>query len=377
MTDATPSDAGDPGRADAASPEKVEQVATEFDARGQPYARVTVVRREAPVSANVGDRALVTADGEIVGWIGGASCAQSIIEEEATAALETGEPTLVGLAPDPADVDRPGVEAYPMTCHSGGTIELFVEPVTPAPRLVVVGETPVARSLVQLAAELTYEVTAVTDPDGGDAGGGDTKASDATVAATDVESVADAIQEADYVVVASMGEYDEVGVAAGLRAGAAYVGLVASDERRDAAATTVANRLALDRDTVLDAVTTPAGIDIGAQTAEEIGVSILAELVALRRDAEGPIPFEATDATAAWEGAAGGGHDQTSGRVARAGSDEETTVDPVCGMDVTVGEAAATVEHRGETYHFCGQGCADAFGDDPERYLDTDVAASG
>lgn len=367
MTDDTSTDEGDSDRADAASPEKVEQVAAEFDAEGRPYARVTVVRREAPVSANVGDRALVTAEGEIVGWIGGAGCAQSVVTDVASEALETGEPALVGLAPDPEDVDRPGVEAYPMTCHSGGTLELFVEPVSPVPRLVVVGESPIASALARLAAELTYEVTVVADESD------DTESPGATLDAADAESVAAAIEGAEYVVVASMGEYDELGVAAGLRAGASYVGLVASDERRDETATAVADRLDLDTETVLEAVTTPAGLEIGAQTAEEIGVSILAELVGLCRDVEGPIAFEAADAS-------GVGGRATGHRQSQADADtepSETAVDPVCGMDVTVGEAAATVEHHGETYHFCGQGCADAFGDDPERYLDTDVAASG
>lgn len=325
-------------RGDAAIPEEVDRLAREFEAEGRPFARVTVVRREAPVSSNVGDRALVTPDGDLVGWVGGIGCAQSVAVKEARAALADGEPRLVGLAPDPDDVARPGLTAYPMTCHSGGTLELFVEPVTPTPRLVVVGESPAAETLVELADPLAFEVRHV--------GAGD--------------DPAEAVSEGASVVVASMGEYDTAGVEAALRGGAGYVGLVASDRRRDDLAATVAERLGVDADAVTDAVTTPAGLDIGAKTGEEIAVGILAELVAVRRNVDGPIDLTVGDPSRVVVGEAPERH----------GDRDETVVDPVCGMDVVVGEAAATVEHGGETYRFCGQGCADAFADDPGSYLD-------
>jgi xanthine dehydrogenase accessory factor len=369
MTEHTSGSGTDGERGPATSPAKVEQAAAAFDRQGRPYARVTVVRREPPVSATVGDRALVTPDGDVVGWIGGAECAQSVVIEEATAALAEGEPVLVGLAPDPDDVDRPGLEAYPMTCHSGGTLELFVEPVTPVPRLVVVGESPIAQALARLAGELTYEVTVAT----GDGHDREMPGASRTVAAADAETIATAIDGAEYVVVASMGEYDERGVVAALQAGASYVGLVASDERRGEFAASVAPRLDVDPETVADALTTPVGLDIGARTPEEIAVSILAELVGLRRGVDGPIEFAVADAPIEdVEGAAE--PDQAEDE---RNTGDETVVDPVCGMDVVVGEAAATVAHDGETYHFCGQGCADAFADDPGGYLDGEVTSSG
>lgn len=352
-------------RADAVGQDRVAALAREYERAGRPFARVTVVRREPPVSANVGDRALVTPDGDLTGWIGGAACAQSIAVREATAALDDGEPRLIGLAPDPDDVDRPGIESYPMTCHSGGTLELFVEPVTPTPELVVVGTSPIGEALCELADSLGYDVTAVRE-EGDDTGRG----VDRTVAPTDGPSVAESIADAQYVVVASMGAYDDVGVEAGLRTGAEYVGLVASDERRDELASSVADRLGTDRETVVEAITTPAGIDIGAKTGGEIAVSILAELVALRRDAEGAVDVTAADAAADWSSddvSTGASEERSEGA---SESDPETAVDPVCGMDVTIGEATATVEHGGETYHFCGQGCADAFADDPSEYVE-------
>lgn len=376
-------------RADAASPETVARLAREFQEEGRPFARATVVRREPPVSANVGDRALVTPDGDVVGWIGGAACARSVVVDEATAALERDEPVLVGLAPDPDEVDRPGVESYPMTCHSGGTLEVFVEPMTPAPRVVVVGESAVARALARLAGELSDDVTVV-------AGADDVDGADEVVPPTDPEEVADAdaVAGAGYVVVASMGEFDALGVEAGLRVGATYLGLVASDERRDELAGSVADRFGVDTDTVVDAVTTPAGLDLGAKSPEEIAVSVLAELVAVRRDAAGPVGLDVADgSTGEWSGAGGmddepegdgdgdadGDGGRNGGDVAgdeqTTGGDAETATDPVCGMEVTVGDAAATVDHGGDTYRFCGQGCAEAFKEDPGQFLTTGPTA--
>ncbi|MFC3477681.1 XdhC family protein [Halobacterium litoreum] len=345
-------------RAAAASVERVDDLAADLRAAGDPFALVTVVRREPPVPANVGDRAVVTPDGDLVGWVGGAACAQSVAVKEALSAIESGEPRLVGLAPDPADVEREGLTAYPMTCHSGGTLELFVEPVVPTPRLVVVGESPIALALARLASETSFDVTVVAaDADGEFAGADD-------VVAVDDPALADAVAGAAAVVVASTGEYDTEGVAAALAAGAPYVGLVSSRKRRDAVAEEVADRLGTDAESVVDAVTTPAGLDIGAETPAEIAVSVLAELVAVRRGASDRTATDAIDVEVVDDLS----DDEERDDAAQA--DEETAVDPVCGMTVDVADAAATADHGGETYHFCGQGCADAFADDPERYLD-------
>jgi xanthine dehydrogenase accessory factor len=399
-----PSSGSDPdpaadGRAAAVSPSRVDDLAREYEAAGEPFARVTVVRREPPVSANVGDRAIVTSDGELIGWVGGAACAQSVTVKEATAALADGEPRLVGLAPDPAEVDRPGVAAYPMTCHSGGTLELFVEPVTPTPRLAVVGTTPVATALRRLGGDATYDVTAVVDAETAGATAdpaGLPAGADETVAATDAATVAAALEGVDAVVVTSMGEYDALGVEAALRAEVPYVGLVASDRRRDELADRVADALGagVTAEDVVAAVTTPAGLDLGAKAAEEIAIAVLAELVAVRRGVEGPVDVTVGDtarvrpdgaATASTRVAPDDGDADTDGdggstedgpspspSPAETGSESgtATVTDPVCGMDVVVGEAAATATHEGTTYHFCGQGCADAFEADPGSYLE-------
>lgn len=385
MTEETngPDGAGEPSppgpnhRDEAASPERVERLARRLDDAGDPYVRVTVVRREPPVSARVGDRAILTPAGDLVGWVGGAECAQSVVMREATRALATGEPVLVGLAPDPDDVDRPGLESFPMTCHSGGTLELFVEPVRPAPRLVVAGDSPAARTLVRLAAALAYDLTAVTGDEIPEADRDGHSFDDAVsvVASTDDAALEDAVAGASAVVVATMGAFDEDVLAAAVRAEAPYVGLVSSHPRADDLFDAVADRTGRSRDAVAAAVTVPAGLDIGAETPEEIAVSVLAELV--QREHE-PAPSDSAAAARKAEGdgtLTQGTNDHADDQNAGDGTAGETAVDPVCGMTVDVGAAAATVEHAGETYRFCAQGCADAFAADPERFTGQDAEA--
>jgi len=341
--------------------------------RGEAFARATIVRREPPVSANVGDRAVVTADGEIHGWVGGAACAQSVVATQGVAAVEEGTPRLVGIAPDPETVDRPGLDAFPMTCHSEGVLELFIEPVTPTTELVIVGDSPVARALARLAAELTVDVTLVVADGDADR---DVPAGTAVLSTVDHEAIADAIGDSPLVVVASMGEYDARGIAAGVLADAPYVGLVASDERAAEETERAAGLLDRDVGNVVGAVTNPAGVDVAAYTPAAIAASLLAEIVDERSKATPSDPGETV-------AAGGDGVDERDDTTDEADSGEaeddaggdETAVDPVCGMTVDPATADASAEHDGRTYHFCCHGCADSFANDPASYLDEEVEA--
>ncbi|MBZ6493630.1 XdhC family protein [Natrinema longum] len=335
-----------------------------LQAREEPYARATVVRREPPVSATVGDHALVTADGDIHGWIGGVSCAQSRVVSEAQAAIADGDPQLIGLAPDPDAIDRPGLAAFPMLCHSEGTLEVFIEPVLPTRELLVVGGSPIAHSLVRLATELAVDVT-IVDPDGADA---DLPDGTTVVATLEPDEIADAVGTGPFVVVASMGEYDARGVAAGMLADAPYVGLVASEARADEVVERAAGLLEHDPAVVREGVTNPAGVDISAGTAAELATSLLAELVEVRAatgratagadsTAESRAGTETTDTT-----------DPDPETESAAEPDDESVVDPVCGMTVDP-DGAPSVAHDGTTYYFCCPGCADSFRNDPDDYL--------
>ena len=323
--------------------------AAELRARGERFALATVVRSRRPASARPGDRALVTADGSMQGWVGG-SCAQDTIRREALRSLAEGNPRLVRLSPDalPGQGEE-GVVSYPMTCHSGGTLEVYVEPFLPPPRLLVVGESPVAEGLAALAPTLGFAVAAQSDP-----------------------AVPLAVpQPADtWVVLAGMGDHDE------LAAGVPYVALVASRRR-------AAGILEYLRERGLGnlgeaRLKAPAGLDIGARTGAEVALSILAEIVQRRRQAPphpDPLPQggegEGSAPRASFPLPAGEG--QGEGRP----SPPATAIDPVCGMEVEIATARWTSDHDGRTVYFCAPGCKRHFDRDPAAYLPASNGGGG
>ena len=244
--------------------------------RGEPFAVATVVRCERPTSAKPGAKALIRQDGTVSGWIGG-SCAEPVAVKEALGALEDGEPRfLVLVGKGGAPLGRAdGVREYTMTCHSGGTLEIFVEPVLPKPALVLVGSGPVVETLAGLAAAAHFAVTVVEPESPAPAGLA------AARVVGDLASVAMTARTA--VVVATHGRFDEDALAEALRSEADYVSLVASPTRARVVAESLRARgIPEDR---LRRLKAPAGLDLGAVTPEEIAVSILAEIVAHRRRA--------------------------------------------------------------------------------------------
>jgi xanthine dehydrogenase accessory factor len=257
-------------------------------AEGRPFVLATVIRVERPASARQGDRAIVTPDGAVEGWIGGA-CSEPIVVREALRALADGETRVVRAVGE---------------CASEGAVEVLIEPQLGAPQLAVVGDSPAARTLARLAAEIGWRTG--DDPAGADA-----------------------------VVVATMGRGDEEALQRALAAGAGYVGLVASAKR--AGVVIAALRESGVGEEALARVRSPAGLDLGPCSQEEIAVAILAELVAWRHTR--PLPESApTEA-----------------------------VDPVCGMTVSLA-GAVTAVHEDVTYAFCCPGCRARFEADPARY---------
>ena len=222
--------------------------------RAGPYVQATVVRARRPTSVRAGDTAVVRPDGTIEGFVGGV-CAEDSVRLHSLRALETGEALLLRLVPEPGDeVAEEGAVVAHNPCLSGGGLEIFLEPKLPAPRLAIVGDAPVARALAGLAPGLGFDVAGAPGAD------------DAAL------------------VVASHGRDEGAALAAALTAGVPYVGLVAS-RRRGAA---VRDALNVD-DALRSRLHTPAGLDIGARTAPEIALSILAQIVQERR-APGPAP---------------------------------------------------------------------------------------
>jgi xanthine dehydrogenase accessory factor len=276
--------------------------AAELEAAGAPYVEATVVRCASPTSARAGDRAIVLADGTIEGFVGGA-CADTTVRLQALRALETGEPVLLRILPGPEDgpAAEEGAVVVANPCLSGGALELFIEPHLPSPRVAVAGESPVARTLCDLAGRVGFRARLGAVASEGDFGA----------------------------VVASLGHDDEEALRRALDIGAEYVALVASRRRGEAVLDTLRGEgFAED---ALARVRTPAGLDIGARTHEEIALSILAEMVTVRR---APAVPAAPSVAAVVE-----------------------AVDPVCGMTVLVTADTPTFgEHA-----FCCTGCRDAW----------------
>jgi xanthine dehydrogenase accessory factor len=310
--------------------------AHELDASGDAYALATVVRVDRPVSAKPGDRALVTPDGRLMGWVGG-SCSEPIVIREALASLADGSARLVQIRPPGATVerDRAGVVVEVTTCESEGGMDVFVEPRRSSPRVVVVGSSPVARKVAQLAAAVGYRVEAALDSPA-------EHVPDAHIHLTMKELATRELGSQDAVVVATMNRYDESGLRAALATGAGYVGLVASRPRATKMMELLRSRSIDAR--ALERIHSPAGLDLGPSTQEEIAVAILAEMVAERHRSSSQ-PTELFCEPVAAE-----------------------AIDPVCGMSVAVTAQAISAEHDGVTYYFCGPGCRDAFLDDVERF---------
>ena len=340
------------------------QLASELAGRGEAFALATVVRREPPSSARVGDAAVVTPDGKFQGWLGG-SCTRPTVIREALAALADEAPRLIGIVrdPDSASGARPGLTVFPMACHSGGSVEIYIEPLLPARRLLVFGVTPTARALARLAAVLGYRVEAV-DPEASEA-----LFPDAGRVVTDDASVdpPGSAQDAArcFAVVATLGQRDEEAALTAARLEPAYLGVVASRKRFGQIRETLAAGGATPEQ--LDRITNPAGLDIGAETPEEIALSILAEITRRGR-ARRPGRDRAPAATV-------GETEQDpvpAATIREAGQDHAaapaTERDPVCGMTVSASAASHHAEVGGTTWYFCCARCRAQFVAEPGKY---------
>ncbi|MBW8876182.1 MAG: XdhC family protein [Acidobacteria bacterium] len=326
------------------------QMAADLAHREEPFVLAVVVRRQPASSSQAGDMALITAAGAFHGFLGG-SCTQPTVVREAQRALTEGQPRLVALAPDPETARRPGVAVFPMTCHSGGSVEIYLEPVLPAPRLVVFGVSPTARALVKLGKAMGYSVVAVDPAAEPELFPG------ADQVLTDPGRAPQLFARSHsprFAVVATLGERDESAIRDALAMAPSYLGVVASRKR-----------FAQMRETLLDGgvtaaaidtIRSPAGVRIGAETPEEIALAVLAEIVERQRAAQ---PVE-----------------EEEEKPERAASGEPTeAIDPICGMTVTIAGARHTAEHGGRTWYFCCGGCRERFLASPERYIAQEGAA--
>ena len=294
---------------------------------GQPFALATVVWRQGPSSSQPGSRAIITAEGELHGWIGGA-CAEPVVIREAKQVIADGTARLLLLGtPDQFGEAVPdGMTVVPISCQSEGALEIYIEPVVPVPHLVVVGSSPMAQTLAGLAATLGWRTDLIPGPD----------------------FTPESADERSMIVVATQGHDDEDVLERAAKTRPAYLGLVGSHRRGAAVLGYLAERGVPQEQ--LDRVRVPAGLDLGKTTHKEIAVAIMAELVQLRAS-----------------GAMAGPKGSSSAKVVEQRPREAQ--DPVCGMTVTVTAATRPLRHDDADYYFCCTGCRRAFEDNPDAYL--------
>lgn len=261
--------------------------ATRLQREGRPYALVSVIRALAPASARPGDKAVVTADGELHGWVGG-GCAQPAVIRTVRQVLADGRAQLIRIAParEGGEQALGDVLEFGMSCHSGGTLELFIDPVLPRAHLVVVGQSPVARALVQLAPRVGFAVTLAAH----EAQAGEHPDAQQVLPTDDPAAVAPQVPPGAWVVVATQGRRDVQGLRLALALSGRYVALVAS--ARKAQVLKDALVAAGSDATAVGAIVAPAGYPMPATTPEEIALSVLAAVVADRRGAA-PAPAPA------------------------------------------------------------------------------------
>ncbi len=247
---------------------------------GDPFCVVTVVRTAAATSAKAGAKAVVTADGTVHGFVGG-GCVTGAVRKVALEALTGGAPRLIRVKPKEdvvSELDVDGVELHRSSCPSGGTIDLFLEPSAPPPRIVVCGASPVAVTLVRLARAMGNKILAVTLPEHKDAVADPANDGGDWLPGFDLGPAG--IGPRDAVVVVTQGKRDREALAAALSSAAGYVGMVGSRTKIGKLKAAMAGDVPADR---LASLHGPAGMAIGAIEPEEIALAILAEIVHVRR----------------------------------------------------------------------------------------------
>ncbi len=300
----------------------------------QSFAIAVVVRYQAPISGKPGNKAIIFPDGRIWGWIGG-GCAQPVVVKEALKALADGQPRLIRISPSSSPEE--GIVDYTMTCHSGGTLDIYIEPVLPKPHILILGRSPVAKMLASLGKAIGYAISAV-------APGADRESfpdSDLVQAELDLRQLKTTPHT--FIVVSTQGEGDEEALEQALLTKAAYVAFVASKAKASKILDVLKERgIPVDR---LSQVRAPAGLDIRAASPEEIAVSILAEIIqvngtrAASQEKQAPSPLPRHEAK-----------------------------DPICGMMVDVSVAKHKSEFHGNSFYFCCSGCKQKFDKQPEKY---------
>lgn len=302
------------------------------------YAIAIVVNRENPTSGKPGDKAIIKADGSIIGWIGG-GCTRGIVLQEAVKAMEDGKSRLVKIAPTNEKNEHNQVKTYPMTCQSGGSVEVYIEPIIPNPHLFIIGVSPIAIALTKVAAAMDYKATVVNF-----------NSSKLSLPKTDKVEVVDAMSTSlvpknSYVIVCTQGDSDAEMLFQAVCSEAGYVGFVASVKKAKSVIQEIKSKGVTGEQ--LKRIKSPVGLDINAKTPEEVAVSILAEIVSIvRKDEIQDLP------------------DTQQAKLKNDGY----FLNPVCNIPILKSTAKHVITYKNIDYYFCCDGCKEAFDKEPDKY---------
>jgi xanthine dehydrogenase accessory factor len=313
--------------------------ASELRAADCPFAVAIVIKYQPPVSGKPGDKAIIQPNGKVWGWIGG-GCVQPSVIREALQAMKEGSPRIVHIAPSTESGPETGSVNYAMSCHGGGALDIYIEPVLPKSRILIFGRSPAAQSLSKLGKAVGYGIGVVSH--------GATRElfPDADFIAKEITSGQIHSGSETFIVVATQGEHDEEALEHALRTDARYVSFIASHAKAQKVMGFLAEKGASPQ--MLGRIKAPAGLSIGTSSPQEIAVSIIAEII----QAQKSCPPENSQ---------------------QEESDPEevsqSDIDPVCGMAVDANESTYESEYEGKSIYFCCAGCKQTFDREPEKFL--------
>ena len=301
------------------------------------FATAVVVKHDTPISGKSGDKAIILNDGSLLGWIGG-GCTNPIVVQEGLSAINTGESKLIVIDPEKNSDSVLGEKHFNMTCHSGGSLSIYVEPVYPRPLIIVMGDSPVASSLLKMSTELGYETLwAVNNEKENEILEVDRKQKNFDLKNIDLSSPC-------FIIVCTQGDNDSEALESSLKSRVKYVAFVGSRRKTETLKKELLeNGVSQER---LKDLANPAGINLKAKTPPEIALSILAEIIKLLRN-DKPIDNQVFSKS------------------------EKVEIDPVCGMKVDTELSKNSFQFKNKDYHFCCNGCKTKFIKNPELFLDS------
>jgi len=311
---------------------------SKYMGQGEEFAVAHVIWREAPSSGKPGDKAIILKDGTIIGWIGG-GCVKGIAVKEAREAIRENRSRLVRIDPDEVNSEDSSHKTYRMTCHSGGTMELFIEPITPNPQLIIVGKSNIARALSKLAIATNLRVHVFSN----DVHKGMFPGVNNIHDRVDFSKIN--IDKNTFIVVSTQGEDDEESIRKALETSCNYVGFISS-LRKSVKIKEYLEQTELSTNRINE-LKIPVGMDINAKLPEEIAISILAEIVQLFRDPNRKEDQESDTAI-----------------------NDDTYINPVCRVAVSKKDAKHVLEYGAHTVYFCCDGCKVSFDTEPEKYIE-------